>query len=48
MCVCVLLLNRLMGFHYSDGILGSNLFLFFYSELGMIVESSEIIHVAER
>lgn len=29
MCVGVLLLNILTGFHYSDGILGSNLFLFF-------------------
>lgn len=29
MFVCVLLLNRLTGFQYSDGIFGSNLFLFF-------------------
>lgn len=28
MCVCVLLLNILTGFHYSHGIFGGNLFLF--------------------
>lgn len=47
MCVCAII-------KYIDGIslfrwdFGSNLFLFFHSELGRIVESSEIIHVAER
>lgn len=30
MCVCMLLLNILTGFHYSDGIFGGHLFFFLY------------------